>query len=413
MMTPDTAVKNAVIRVLTEGQATLVLGAGVTMQAVTATDLSWTALLRRGVSFTVSWGHFLPSENPQRWQRAMLTRLRAGGQDGPISVGHEITTKLGGNRGGQWKAWLDETFSGIKPTKTHILDAIGTLARNNKAILTTTNYDTVIEDYLKIESVNWTQKDTAIDVVRRNKSAVLHLHGAWNVPETVVLGVSSYDSLLRDEFAQTIQRTIATMNSLIFIGCGDGVADANVGGLIRWTERILSDSPHKHFILLNGKNARKFPRSDKLFAVNYGDKYEDLPFFIEELTFNRATMAIDDLGLYSGDKQADLDFPPLDFITNLSNELDRDIGLVAVGKANAARAQYDRGAVMIGRGSLSIYGTSEDFWHSAFQRFGGQSERAIAALLKALPTENLTITTTQERDRLLQILRRRPGNDSP
>ena len=71
-------------------------------------------------------------------------------------------------------------------------------------------------------------------VLRRDEAGILHLHGHWEDAESVVLGIHSYEEVLGDTRAQFMQQAITAFNSLLFVGCGEGLKDPNFSALRRW-----------------------------------------------------------------------------------------------------------------------------------------------------------------------------------
>ena len=81
----------------------------------------------------------------------------------------------------------------------------------------------------------------------------------------------------------SIRRAAAYLNTLIVIGCGDGVRDENVGGLLRWIEKTLASSSLDHYIVMRTDVADTFALIGGLVVVPYGSSYDDLPAYLESL----------------------------------------------------------------------------------------------------------------------------------
>src|SRR4051812_22900489 len=64
---------------------------------------------------------------------------------------------------------------------------------------------------------------------------------------TVVLGIRSYERVLGDAHTQTIQRALATMRTLLLIGCGAGLVDPNFGALLAWMGEVFAASKYRHY----------------------------------------------------------------------------------------------------------------------------------------------------------------------
>jgi SIR2-like domain len=98
----------------------------------------------------------------------------------------------------------------------------------------TTNYDGLVEEVTGWPVVTWRDGVRVQRVLRGDERAVVHLHGYWGDPVSVVLGVRSYEAVLGDAAAQGLQRAVAGMRSLLFVGFGAGLADPNFAALRAW-----------------------------------------------------------------------------------------------------------------------------------------------------------------------------------
>ena len=54
------------------------------------------------------------------------------------------------------------------------------------------------------------------DVVRGDDRRVLHLHGHWEEPESVVLGIRSYETVKNSEHTRAVLRAFAMTKSFLF-----------------------------------------------------------------------------------------------------------------------------------------------------------------------------------------------------
>jgi hypothetical protein len=63
-------------------------------------------------------------------------------------------------------------------------------------VLATLNYDSLIEQASGRKSVTWLREDKVQEILRREiTDGVLHLHGWFDEPESVVLGSMSYQQV--------------------------------------------------------------------------------------------------------------------------------------------------------------------------------------------------------------------------
>ena len=63
---------------------------------------------------------------------------------------------------------------------------------------------------------------------------MLHLHGHYRRPETVILGIRDYQRQLGDAFAQAIQAFAVMDRTVVFAGFGAGLGDPNFAQLLGW-----------------------------------------------------------------------------------------------------------------------------------------------------------------------------------
>ncbi|HWV66220.1 hypothetical protein, partial [Chitinophaga sp.] len=92
----------------------------------------------------------------------------------------------------------------------------------------------------------------------------------------------SYDRIGADDFTQTFMKGIEYYHSLIFIGFGAGMDDPNFQGFLNWAKGKFINPQTQHFILVKaGEEPKGLP--DNITAIVYGEKYEDLPGFLQQL----------------------------------------------------------------------------------------------------------------------------------
>jgi hypothetical protein len=91
--------------------------------------------------------------------------------------------------------------------------------------LVTTNYDGLMEQVTGRPAVTWREGALVEQVVRGNKNAMLHLHGHWEDPPSVVLGIRSYEQVLGSVHAEAMRKALAATRVLVFLGFGAGLGD--------------------------------------------------------------------------------------------------------------------------------------------------------------------------------------------
>jgi len=115
--------------------------------------------------------------------------------------------------------------------------------------IATTNYDGLIEEVTGLEPVTWRDRNRVQRVIRGDEAGGLHLHGFWGDPQSVVLGVRSYDDVVSDPHAQATLRALAIVKSFLLVGFGAGLTDPNFGALREWMREALPGAEYRHFRL--------------------------------------------------------------------------------------------------------------------------------------------------------------------
>ncbi len=120
--------------------------------------------------------------------------------------------------------------------------------------------------------------------------AILHLHGHWSRPESVILDPAAY--ALAAPVVQELLKSIRLSHTLLFVGCGAGLADPNWSTLLRWSREILAESRYRHFRLCRTEDLAALDRqhapAERLFPVAYGVAFDDLAPFLRQLEPARA-----------------------------------------------------------------------------------------------------------------------------
>lgn len=199
-----------------------------------------------------------------------------------INVGQFITDELNAKRPGLFGAWLNDSIGAIKHTDTKLVCALGDLGVN----LATTNYDGMIEVGTNRTPITWRDQASAADFFRGSSQDVLHLHGYYRQPESVILGARSYGDICSDEFSQTALRGLMIYGTLMFVGCGAGLEDPNFGPLLQWGRTTLANCYNTHFMLVRTDEVdswRERLKGMPIELVPYGANHSDLLSFLSRL----------------------------------------------------------------------------------------------------------------------------------
>lgn len=270
---------------LARGEVLVVAGSGVTMQATAgAACAGWDGLILDGINRAAGTGLMTEAA-----AQGLRDRLKQGSVDDRLAAAQEIEKALGAPDG-EFRRWLNDTIGKLTVKDRAVIDAIHALG----APIATTNYDDLLGDF---GHVPWTDP-AAHEFLRGHRKAVLHLHGCFDHPDSVVLGVQSYQKLLESRGAQAIQQAIAATRSLLFIGCGDGLSDPNLGKLLDWLGEVFGKSGYRHYRLCRTSQLK--PPQERLFYVPYGDDFEDLVPFLRGLAPRKPLIALASPGFCFG-----------------------------------------------------------------------------------------------------------------
>lgn len=265
---------------ISRGRMLVVAGAGVSMAATGEDRLaSWTGLLRHGAERCVEAGVPLPGG----WIERVRAKIDSGDLDELLSAAEKISRKLGAPCGPEYARWLGETVGSFRVQDPTVIEAVAGLGLP----LATTNYDGLLEEVTGLPPVTWREGARVERVVRGEEPGILHLHGFWKEPESVVLGIRSYEQVLGEAHAQTMLRTVRATRGLLFVGCGAGIADPDFDALLRWMRGVFEGSDFRHFQLCLEKEVDKFqelhPPEERLFALPYGADHSCLAPFLRTL----------------------------------------------------------------------------------------------------------------------------------
>jgi tetratricopeptide (TPR) repeat protein len=265
---------------IAKGRVLAIVGAGVSIGATkNAPTASWTGLLENGVDRCVVVAQPLPKD----WAERVLAEIHSGDMDDLLSAAEKISRKLGFPKGGKYRTWLRETVGTLRAEDRSVLEAL----RDLGIPLATTNYDGLLEEVTGLPAVTWREGAKVERVIRGDEKAILHLHGYWDEPGSVILGISSYQEILGNAHAQNALKSLRTINTFIFIGCGEGLADSNFGALLQWTREVFAKTEYPHYRLCRKSEVRplrkQHPKGEPIVVLPYGPDHSDLAPFLQSL----------------------------------------------------------------------------------------------------------------------------------
>jgi tetratricopeptide (TPR) repeat protein len=282
---------------LVQGNVLVVVGTGVSIQATGHAECArWDGLLLHGIEYCSS-RRFLSADDA----RVLREQLTAGEVEERLKVAERISEALKATRPGEFRRWLFETVGRLKRVRRDLIDAIHDLGFP----IATTNYDDLLTRERGIAHVPWTDVDAAHEFLRGHpRDVVLHFHGCYDHPESIVLGIRSYEKVLESGGAQAIQQASVANKTLLFIGCGDGLSDPNFGALLRWSADAFGGSIYRHYCLCLASEReelqKRLPAGVPLLCVEYGSAYDELVPFLRSLVPPKSTYVLPNPGYCFG-----------------------------------------------------------------------------------------------------------------
>lgn len=269
------------------GDLVIIAGVGVSItacanQSVDGHSVScWDGLLRHGVDCCRNVHGLIDDDDA----KLLEMQISNGKPDFLIAAAEMITEKLRGKSLGVFKRWLKDSVGQLQATQPEILQALADLS----GVLATLNYDGLIEQATGRRVCTWRQSDKVEEILRgENAESVLHLHGYYDEPDSVVLGLRSYISVSENPHTQAVLRLFALDRTMLFVGCGGTLQDPNFSRLLDWGSEALKHSTHRHFLLCREDDLTQMREAVKsapwLHPLPYGKHFAELAPFLRGLS---------------------------------------------------------------------------------------------------------------------------------
>jgi hypothetical protein len=283
-MKSERLVKNLVAD-LQDGRVTIVTGTGLSVAATGNQEVdgykvaTWPGLLLHGLQHCRELGVV------DDFDVDMLTKqINSGRADYVVAAGEAISNKMRTRSLGVYRGWLKNTLGSLVVANSALVEAIGALP----GVLATLNYDSLIEDVTGRSPVTWLQTDEVEEVLNgRHGDSVLHLHGWYREPDSVVLGSTSYMTVKDHPHAKSVLQHFTIGRTLLFIGCGSTFDDPNFSQLIKWGREAVADVTPRHYVLCRSSEISQIQKillsAPWLQPLAYGDDYENLTPFLRSL----------------------------------------------------------------------------------------------------------------------------------
>lgn len=296
-------------------------GAGVACATDANPCASWSGLLRDGLQRCRERCHTLNVH----WAATTEMLITENSADGLVQAASRIERALRDVHDGEYGSWLTDSVGALKLNDSRTIKAI----LSWRTRIATTNYDNLFENVSGLRPVVWDQRHLALQVLRGDVPGVLHLHGHYRFPQSVVFGARRYEDICRDAETQNMLRSILTRDTIVFVGCGIGVEDLNFGSLFEWSRMALKSCYHTHYHLVRESELKAVAEQYqglRVTPVVYGQNYADLAPFLEQVSGRVRSQArpprpLDTLATRQTDYDsqrrdldAQTDLPPLEYV---------------------------------------------------------------------------------------------------
>ena len=264
-----------------------ITGAGVSLGAAGLPN--WNQLLEKGVEYVTR------NKEDLGIQTKDITALTNLSQASALIEGFALLQRLlgGAPESIHYQAFLTEQFGSPKLSDPSVLVALRNLGTR---IVVTTNYDLLLSD-LKVvadaEIATWQNPRQILSLLRGGRG-IVHLHGRFDVPESVILSSSDYARIVHGPGdSATIAQSLFFSGVLMFVGSSvDGASDPHLGSILAEFSRLngpLLENVMPHFMLVKGElKSKEIVRLRRLGIqpISFGDTFSKLPEFINSLSEN-------------------------------------------------------------------------------------------------------------------------------
>jgi hypothetical protein len=272
-------------RDLVTGNAVVVVGTGASVAISGDKRASWLGLLRSGIEYVEAHQVTEPS-----WSHGMAQALETSHEpDHFLAIAGALVARLGGPQSGEFGAWIRQNVGRLSPQHEELAKAIGDLG----VPIITTNYDDLLEKCLNRDHVTWKQGPQFQLVLSGKSNEIGHLHGFWNEPGTIVLTDAQYRLLLADEQLSYLRSAMASINSLVYVGFGDGLNDPHFSHLRTWLREAFPAQQLRHWRLCRESELAQLQRdheNENITPISFGDSFQQLAPFLASLTPDRASV---------------------------------------------------------------------------------------------------------------------------
>lgn len=262
------------VELLKQDKVIPVVGAGVS--TATAGFPSWYGLIKNGFEF---------AENLNLEKELILKGQNKLKEGDFLSSSNYLKRVLDAPKF-PFTNWIQENFEKPEINSTHLINSILDLCPQ---IILTTNYDTLlssISNFSDRQKFIHSDYQNAIASIQRKEEIVVHLHGIYEKPESIILSEEDYASLNANFGYKAFLQDLLKDYHFLFIGCSkDGVMDEDFLPVFNFIKEWMPTISNQHYILLhdeqiNNGNHIQLIRECNTVAISFGNDYSKIPEFI-------------------------------------------------------------------------------------------------------------------------------------
>jgi len=261
---------------ITEADVVFIVGTGLSAATTNGAPTStWVGLVRSGAERAAK----LNNRVDEQWLTIVQSQLDYPSTDMVINAASSVASAIRELGDTAYAAWLREDVGDLVASD----EAVASALLSYPFPVLTTNYDKLLEQVGGRETRDWTDSRGFQDVVTRSSSAIGHIHGVWDRPDSVILTAADYARLSTHESMQALEKAMATLKSIVYVGFGSGLGDPNFASLLEWHRRVFPQSSTTHYRLCRTDELdelRRLHANDHVVPVAYGDQHADLAPFL-------------------------------------------------------------------------------------------------------------------------------------
>src|SRR5579862_7138095 len=170
-------------------QVVVVVGTGVAMNATGQPHASWLGLLKHGIRYLVQ------RQFQEQWGAELERSLGAAFSpfllQSALQHAELVEQALNTPTEESFAQWLESAFAAFETRDEEQAKAtLGALRDLHEAgaLLLTTNYDSLLSEITGAPPITWEEHEEFHRVTTGQRSGILHIHGHWQRPSSIVLG---------------------------------------------------------------------------------------------------------------------------------------------------------------------------------------------------------------------------------